>query len=93
MNCGNKDARYRCLGCKSVYFCDEECQRKCWKTHKRHCKRDLFIVCINCGKSNNSTTNLIKCPDCPVKFCSQICKDTIFQAHKEFDCEYFKLTF
>lgn len=27
----------QCSGCKTVYYCDRECQKKHWKAHKVHC--------------------------------------------------------
>ncbi|KAJ6561671.1 hypothetical protein B0H19DRAFT_1142284 [Mycena capillaripes] len=36
--CG-KHADLRCSGCKSVRYCDVECQKKDWKTHKRSASR------------------------------------------------------
>lgn len=97
-----KPATKKCSKCKSVYFCSKECQLKCWPIHKKHCKRDLFTLCITCGRLDPK----IKCSDCelpnvdncfsgscPVKFCSEECKDKIFAMHKEHDCEYFSKTF
>lgn len=89
LNCGAKDAKGRCSKCKSVYFCNADCQKKCWPVHKKHCGRNLFILCINCGKENPS----LKCADCPVRFCSQSCMDKILAPHKEYDCKYFAKTF
>ncbi len=79
----------KCSNCKSVFYCSRECSVKAWKIHKNHCGRDLFTICINCGNSNTS----LKCPDCPVKFCSQKCKDVIYNPHKDYDCDYFAKTF
>ena len=28
----------RCSGCKLVYYCSRECQKRDWKEHKAHCK-------------------------------------------------------
>ena len=33
-----KITKYLCSGCKSVYYCDRECQLKQWKDHKIICK-------------------------------------------------------
>ena len=83
--CNNKDASKRCSRCKSVYFCDRDCQIKAWKIHRPHCGRDLFTLCCHCGDHGT-----IKCPDCPVKFCSVSCKASIIRSHKEFgDCAEF----
>ena len=90
--CDNRNAKSRCAKCHSVYFCDRNCQQKAWNVHKKHCGRDLFSLCITCGSGKN-TDAFLKCPECPVKFCSQVCKSRIFQAHTNFDCSYFKARF
>ena len=89
LNCGNKTATKKCGKCKSVYFCNVECQRAAWKIHSKHCGRDLFVLCINCGEK----VTTLKCDDCPVRFCSENCKSKIIQPHQEIDCKYFANTF
>lgn len=89
LGCSSKSAKYRCSDCKSVYFCGKSCQKKCWKLHKKHCKRDIFCVCITCGSSNTQ----LKCDDCPVKFCSESCKNKLYNDHKNIDCKYFQRVF
>ncbi len=83
--CDNKNCKLRCSSCKLIYYCNAECQRKSWIIHKKHCKRDLFCICILCGKDNPK----IVCDKCPVKYCSDKCKSQIEQAHKDFDCDTF----
>jgi len=39
--CDEPDARERCAGCRSVVYCDRECQRAAWPGHKELCKRML----------------------------------------------------
>jgi hypothetical protein len=106
--CYNKNAKSRCLGCKTVYFCDKECQKSAWKVHKNHCGRNQFVVCATCGiLDTNMTigkmtetisfqptlvkTSLLqfKCDKCPVSWCSQKCKDRIYNQHKDIDCNNF----
>lgn len=42
--CGNSNCKIelvkplKCGGCKQVYYCNENCQRQAWKTHKAVCK-------------------------------------------------------
>jgi hypothetical protein len=38
--CGTKDPNntLRCMGCKAVFYCCEECQRSDWKNHKAQCR-------------------------------------------------------
>lgn len=90
--CNNKiDVTKRCAGCHAVYFCDEKCQRKAWPLHKKHCQRDLFTLCIQCGVSVKN--KFLRCEACPVKFCSQQCRQLIYTAHKDYDCAYLAKTF
>lgn len=81
--CNFRYAEKRCSECKSVYFCDERCQKGAWAIHQMHCKRDLFTICINCGASNA----ILRCKKCPVKFCSIKCKKNIYKDHLKFDCK------
>lgn len=85
--CDNKSARFKCSRCKFVYFCSKSCQKKSWKIHKKHCGRDLFILCIYCGSENPT----IKCEKegCKVKYCSLKCKNEIHRAHLDCDCDNF----
>lgn len=36
-NCGKTNAKSQCSRCKSVYYCNRECQIACWKKHKKIC--------------------------------------------------------
>ena len=38
-NCSKTTARRRCGRCKSVYYCDRQCQTTHWKKHKKICKK------------------------------------------------------
>ncbi|RLN10457.1 hypothetical protein BBJ28_00022745 [Nothophytophthora sp. Chile5] len=35
--CGKQGVKNRCGGCKRVFFCDRECQRQSWTTHRPLC--------------------------------------------------------
>ena len=35
--CG-KIAETKCTGCRQIYYCNRECQKKHWKKHKPECK-------------------------------------------------------
>jgi len=35
--CGQAAATARCTRCKTVFYCDRECQKAHWKTHKKEC--------------------------------------------------------
>lgn len=91
LQCGMKDAKYRCGKCNSVFFCSVECQRIAWPIHKRHCGRRLFTNCIACGTIVSESK--LECEKCPVKYCSERCKDRLHKAHTDFDCDYFAKTF
>lgn len=84
--CNNIDCELRCSRCKFVYFCGIDCQRAAWPIHKRHCGRDLFTLCIVCGKK---VAKPIECPNCPVKFCGKECYDKMFREHSDIDCAKF----
>eukprot|EP00040_Diaphanoeca_grandis_P015157 m.77136 g.77136 ORF g.77136 m.77136 type:complete len:100 (-) comp24981_c0_seq3:542-841(-) len=36
--CGKADAESRCSGCRTVKYCNRDCQRSHWKKHKKLCK-------------------------------------------------------
>ena len=31
------EAKVKCANCKSTYYCDRNCQKRDWKTHKKSC--------------------------------------------------------
>lgn len=37
--CNNVNAALRCSACKSVTYCNENCQRTDWPKHKKFCKK------------------------------------------------------
>jgi hypothetical protein len=102
--CGKPDAKKRCGECRSVFYCSNECAQNAWIFHKKSCKRDLFTVCVTCGapdfgllkaimeKQSTDTcqSTFLRCDHCPVKYCSQDCKNKLEDAHKK-DCEQLKL--
>ncbi|KAF1850198.1 uncharacterized protein K460DRAFT_361025 [Cucurbitaria berberidis CBS 394.84] len=36
--CSGQPARRRCSRCKSAYYCDRNCQKSHWKTHRNACE-------------------------------------------------------
>jgi hypothetical protein len=90
--CDNKSATKRCKGCKTVYFCNADCQKKAWPIHKKHCKRNLFTICASCGEQLNQDEKLT-CDGCPVSWCSEYCKNKIYEPHKDIDCKNFAKLF
>ena len=92
LTCDKKGVKLRCGKCKVIYFCNEECQKEAWTVHKKHCGRDLFCVCIYCGKSVDQD-NSLKCARCYVRFCSDNCYRNIINLHIDFDCDKFRELF
>lgn len=45
-HCGKSDNLFKCSSCKLAQYCDRNCQRAHWATHKHLCKR-------NAEESNN----------------------------------------
>lgn len=86
--CDKKDVQSQCSKCKSVYFCDANCQLQSWKIHKRSCGRNLFTICCSCGSEKPS----IKCNNCPTRFCNKECQEKITKIHQE-DCQHLKSIF
>lgn len=62
-SCNAEEARMRCGGCKSAYYCNAQCQRDNWKKHKKECKRIRKKLKANTKriedeeKSNIASTN------------------------------------
>ena len=92
LGCSNKSAKNKCSKCKSVYFCSTNCQKKCWKIHKKHCGRNLFGYCATCCNPTEINNNN-NCELCPVRFCSKKCKEQLCGSHVEFDCKNFAKLF
>lgn len=87
--CKKKGVSKRCLGCKTIYFCDRTCQAAAWPTHSRHCGRNQFCLCATCGAPSSE----VKCDKCPVSWCSEECKNKIFAPHCDYDCDNFSRLF
>ena len=41
-NCGKEGAKKRCGGCKVTHYCDHDCSKQHWKTHKQDCKSSVL---------------------------------------------------
>lgn len=102
--CQKRGCDLKCGGCKSIYFCNRECQAKAWPIHKAHCGRDLFTLCIQCGErlpaatpssdaSAAVTSGSRRCTQCPVGYCSDKCYRAIAAPHTEIDCPHFARLF
>lgn len=56
--CGEPKAEKKCSACKSVQYCNKECQKLHWFSHKKHCKRlaiEYQNEQANISKENEST--------------------------------------
>uniref|UniRef100_A0A1B6D4L7 MYND-type domain-containing protein n=3 Tax=Clastoptera arizonana TaxID=38151 RepID=A0A1B6D4L7_9HEMI len=42
--CGEENAAKKCSKCKQVQYCDRECQRLHWFTHKKECERTSTTI-------------------------------------------------
>lgn len=91
--CDKRDCFSKCGKCKSVYFCNVECQKKAWSIHKQHCGRDLFTVCALCGVTLTSHDMGYECKKCPLKYCSLDCCVKMTSEHDEMECSDLAKTF
>jgi hypothetical protein len=61
----SKPAQFKCSGCKKIYYCDRECQKINWKSHKIACQLTQGAAtsgtCTRCEKVINSDSNSICC--------------------------------
>uniref|UniRef100_M4B7I7 MYND-type domain-containing protein n=1 Tax=Hyaloperonospora arabidopsidis (strain Emoy2) TaxID=559515 RepID=M4B7I7_HYAAE len=53
LSCGKADAKSRCGGCRRVHFCDRECQRQSWRSHR--------VKCLNLSRIPSEPTR-VPCP-------------------------------
>jgi hypothetical protein len=59
----------KCSGCKRVFYCNVECQKKHWATHRPACDR-----CGMCKKMySHKVVKPIHCVDCAMKTCCNEC--------------------
>lgn len=52
-NCGKEDAKFQCGKCKSIYYCNTDCQKGHWICHELSCLIDVFS---RCEKSMNDSS-------------------------------------
>jgi hypothetical protein len=50
----DKPAKQLCSGCTLVHFCSRDCQKACWKTHKKECKNSGKLLRIVSGAENQN---------------------------------------
>ncbi|GIY23217.1 ankyrin repeat and MYND domain-containing protein 2 [Caerostris extrusa] len=71
--CGDPNAEKKCSVCKSVQYCDKECQKLHWFTHKKMCSTHIDALCegvqnlnSDCVKDDDiSTSDLPSCSHNP----------------------------
>ena len=49
----------KCSRCRSVHFCDEECFRAGWKTHKKECKALAAAAATKKGGGGGGATTQV----------------------------------
>ena len=61
LECGKEESLNtrlsRCSCCKLAMFCDSACQKKCWSTHKKHCKQLSILF----DTSNPNKLKTVRC--------------------------------
>ena len=55
-------AKTKCTGCKKVFYCGRECQKKHWKQHKFDCKSLPYKVMLTFMASRVSEIGFLKKP-------------------------------
>ncbi|ESK85892.1 set and mynd domain-containing protein 2 [Moniliophthora roreri MCA 2997] len=79
----NLDARLRCSGCKTAYYCSEKCQKKMWKmSHKSECsiQQKLNEVNEEQAKKLPPRPRSTHCTGCRIRYdedygADQVCPD------------------
>jgi len=54
--CG-KIATIKCTACKNVYYCNKNCQKKDWKTHRPLCKMLPYKIARSSELGNHIVAN------------------------------------
>ena len=85
----------RCAACKTVWYCNVQCQKKAWKSHKKVCNKTkpetsssdtgesstLIKACNFCGKTQ---VQLQRCAACQeVRYCGTQCQRRDWRSHRE----------
>ena len=55
-----KVAENKCTACKAVFYCNRDCQKKHWKTHKFDCKSLPYKVNFKLTAQNSSRNEVIQ---------------------------------
>ena len=93
--CGALDAEAVCSGCRTVRYCNKECQIRDWREHKAACKaaraapppppRAPFVIDLHCGSCGAELTLETgnKCGSCArIAYCGKACQKAHWPDHK-----------
>ena len=63
--CGKKRPDLlKCAACKSVWYCNVQCQKKAWKSHKDKCRKERSLDSVNRGEAHSSNSGQTKDKEC-----------------------------
>ena len=82
--CGKKRLDlFKCAACKSVWYCNVQCQKKAWKSHKDKCRKERSLDSVNRGEAHSSNSGQAKECHAEVKVKQFIQDDLIITHAKE----------
>ena len=55
---------FKCAACKSVWYCNVQCQKKAWKSHKDKCRKERSLDSVNRGEAHSSNSGQAKDKEC-----------------------------
>ena len=85
-SCGKYSAELKkCSACKKTKYCDQICQRKNWKKHKKICA--FLKQAKSCSGCEKLFLSLHSCPCHSVAYCSKECQRMDWYRHKS-DCTF-----
>ena len=63
--CGKKRLDlFKCAACKAVWYCNVQCQKKAWKSHKDKCRKERSLDSVNRGEAHSSNSGQTKDKEC-----------------------------
>ena len=94
MKCNTCDgnANLFCTQCRSVHYCDKDCQRKDWRNHKLVCKTIVPVpldaankipLQTHCSWCFEELGEILECIGCrSIRYCSKKCQLKHWKTHK-----------